>query len=72
MAIQSKAITLIRRGLFKLNRPRYMNSRIIVSAFTQDKLLDPVRILKCYLKRSKTFRDVGQVQAKLRLFLTFY
>ena len=49
-----------------------MNSMIIVSALKQDKLVDPVRILKSYIKRSKTFRDVGPAQAKLRLFLTFY
>ena len=48
-----------------------LNSKIVVPAFKEDKLLDPVRHLKCYLKRTKKFRNFGQSQAKMELFLSF-
>ena len=43
----------------------------MVPSLNEDKLLDPVRVLKCYLKRTKKFRNFGQDQAKLGLFLSF-
>ena len=71
VSMQNRAITFIRQGLSKSDRPRHVNSKIVVPAFSEDKLLDPVRVLKCYLKRTKKFRNFGQDQAKMGLFLSF-
>lgn len=48
-----------------------MCPKIFVPTYSQNKLLDPVRILKCYLKRTKKFRNFGQCQEKNNLFLSF-
>ena len=39
-------------------------------SFSQDSLLDPVRVLKFYLKTTKKFRKFGQDQANFSLFLS--
>ena len=65
--MQRRAITFVKQS----DRPRHINSNIVVLAFNEDKLFDPVRVLKCYLKRTKKFRNFGQDQAKLGLFLSF-
>ena len=69
--MQSRAITFFRQSLSMSDRPRHINSEIVVPAFNEDTLLEPVRVLKCYLKRTKMFRNFGQDQAKLGLFLSF-
>ena len=69
--MQSRAITFVRQCLSKSDRPRHINSKIVLPTFNEDKLLDQVRVLKCYLKRTKKFRNFGQDQAKLVLFLSF-
>ena len=69
--MQSRAITFVRQGLSKSDRPRHINSEIVVPAFNEDKQLDPVRVLKCYQKTTKMFRNFGQDQAKLGLFISF-
>ena len=69
--MQSRAINFVRQCLSKSDMPRHINSKIMVPAFNEDKLLDPVRVFKCYLKRTKKFRNFGQDQAKLGLFLSF-
>ena len=71
VSIQNRVITFVRQGLSKTDRPGHLNSKIVVPAFKGDKLLDPVRLLKCYLKRTKKFRNFGQSQAKMGLFLSF-
>ena len=71
VSLKGQAITFIRKGLSKSDRPKHVNSKVVVPAFKQDMLLDPVRVLKCYLSRTKKFRNFGKDQAKLGLFLSF-
>lgn len=70
ISMQKKGITFIRQGLSKSDRQNHMNAKIFVPSFSQDSSLDPVRILKTYLKRTKKFRNFGQDQAKFSLFLS--
>lgn len=44
---------------------------IFVPSFSQDRALDPVRVLKAYLERTKKFRKFGTSQGKFSLFLSF-
>ena len=71
VTIQKRGITFIRQGLSKSDRPKHVCPKIFVPTYSQNKLLDPVRILKCYLKRTKKFRNFGQYQEKNNLFLSF-
>ena len=70
VSLKGQAITFIRKGLSS-DRPKHVNSKVVVPAFKQDTLLDPVRVLKYYLSRTKKFRNFGKDQAKLGLFLSF-
>ena len=70
ISIQKRGITFIRQGLSKSDRQNHVNNKIFVPSFSQDSLLDPVRVLKFYLKKNKKFRKFGQDQAKFSLFLS--
>ena len=70
VSVQKRGITFIRQGLSKSDRQNHVNNKIFVPSFSQDSLLDPVRVLKVYLKRTKKFREFGQDQAKFSLFLS--
>ena len=70
ISVQKRGITFIRQGLSKSDRQNHVNNKIFVPSFSQDSLLDPVRVLKVYLKRTKKFREFGQDQAKFSLFLS--
>ena len=71
VSIQNRGITFIRQGLSKSDRQNHINSKIFVPSFSQDKSLDPVRVFKSYLKRTKKFRNFGREQTKFSLFLSF-
>ena len=70
ISIQKRGITFIRQGLSKSDRQNHVNNKIFVPSFSQDSLLDPVRVLKFYLKKTKKIRKFGQDQAKFSLFLS--
>ena len=69
VSIQNRGITFIRQGLSKSDRQNHVNAKIFVPSFSQDKTLDPVRVLRAYLKRTKKFRNFGQDQVKFSLLL---
>ena len=71
VSIQNRGITFIRQGLSKSDRQNHVNSKIFVPSFSQDKSLDPGRVLKSYLKRTKKFRNFGQEQTSLWLLRPF-
>ena len=71
VSIQNRGITFIRQGLSKADRQNHVNSKIFVPSFPEDRTLDPVRVLKMYLKRTKKFRKFGTSQGKFSLFLSF-
>lgn len=54
--IQRKGLTFVRKGLSKTDRPNHINPKIFVPAFEKDKKLDPARVLRFYLKQTKSFR----------------
>lgn len=56
VSIQNRGVTFIRQGLSKSDRPNHINAKIFVPAFKEDKKLDPTRVLKFYLKKTKEFR----------------
>ena len=70
ISIKKRGIIFIRQGLSKSDRQNHVNNKIFVPSFSQDSLLDPVRVLKFYLKKTKKFRKFGQDQAKFSLFLS--
>ena len=57
--IQKSGITFIRQGLSKSDRQNHVNNKIFVPSFSRDSLLDPVRVLKFYLK--KKLRSSGSL-----------
>ena len=59
VSVQNRGITFIRQGLSKSDKQNHVNSSIFVSSFSQDKSLDPVRVLKSYLKKTEKFRNFG-------------
>ena len=71
VSVQNRGITFIRQGLSKADRQNHVNSMIFVPSFSQDRALDPVRVLKAYLERTKKFRKFGTSQGKFSLFLSF-
>ena len=56
MLKQKRGLTFIRRGLSKVDRPNHICSKIFIPSFEGDKRLDPTRILKFYLEKTKDFR----------------
>ena len=56
MLKQRRGLTFIRRGLSKADRPNHICSKIFIPSFEGDKRLDPTRILKFYLEKTKDFR----------------
>ena len=57
-------MTIVRQELSKTDRPNYVGSKNFVPAFVVNKWWDPMRVLKCYLKRNMKFRNFGQESAK--------
>ena len=70
VSIQNREIEFIRQALSKSDRQNHMNANIFIPSFSQDKTLEPVRVLRAYLKRTKKFSNFGQVQVKFSLFLS--
>ncbi|CAC5406640.1 unnamed protein product [Mytilus coruscus] len=70
MRIQQKGITFIRCGLAKQDRQNHRNSKIVVSAFTDNKKLDPVTCLLQYIERTKKFRSSLDKDQQGKLFLS--
>ena len=70
VSIQNRGITFIRQGLSKSDKQNHVNSKIFVPSFNEDKSLDPVRVLKSYLKRTEKFKNFGH-EAKFSVFLSF-
>ena len=66
--IQEKGITFIRHGFAKQDRAGHENSKILVPAFPENKLLDPKRAVYEYLKRTQEFRE-KEDKYETRLFL---
>ena len=66
--IQEKGITFLRHGLAKQDRAGHDNSKILVPAFSESKLLDPKRAVYEYLKRTQEFRE-KEDKSESKLFL---